>query len=589
MANRNGEIRVWSIPDGHERYRGQTDPGVLSIVRPGQSGFMTLTSTQNHALAQWWPFTSGQPQPIGSFEVRRPFAATYDALAYSVENAIHVRSLRDRNARPTSIVAPGTLPMTLALSPDGSEVATADATRDIRIWSVSTPPLGLKRVIQAPAAVVGLTYGSSGQSLIAWSFEHGYPTFAVFDLAGPENTNPTLLVKGDTNNAGGAALDPTANWMATTHGSEVAFWPLASHRNRVLRLDVPAAHVYFSSDGKRLLTALVDGTVQDRPLHAGQTRVLRKTSRDDSAPVFGMAVAPDGRQLAVSGLGEIVEVLDLATGSWRQVRGVRPVPFMGRAAFSEDGRLLAAGVGAGLPGTKRLFVWDLESGEMKTFGPFTATGERREGGIASVEFVGNHTVLASVVGHGIVAVDLTTGANRLVAAKVAGEMAFTRDGRLGFVVQERESARRTGAELFRLQADGEAQPVLSHGKVVTAVTLDPTEQWVASGSFDGTIRIGPVSGGDPHLLLGQEGGGAVYSLAFSPDGQWIAASGEGFRLYLCTVPDLTKPPIHRLAHDALLTLFRTHTNLAAIPDASAPNGYRLEVGPFPGWAHLPQW
>jgi hypothetical protein len=55
------------------------------------------------------------------------------------------------------------------------------------------------------------------------------------------------------------------------------------------------------------------------------------------------------------------------------------------------------------------------------------------------------------------------------------------------------------------------------------------------------------------------------------------------------LPDLTKPPIHRLAHDALLTLFRTHTNLAAIPDASAPNGYRLEVGPFPGWAHLPQW
>ena len=103
------------------------------------------------------------------------------------------------------------------------------------------------------------------------------------------------------------------------------------------------------------------------------------------------------------------------------------------------------------------------------------------------------------------------------------------------------------------------------------------------------MRIGPTSGEEPRLLLGQEGEGAIYSLAFSPDGRWIAASGESFRIYVWPVPDISKPPLHRQSHDELLALLRSHTNLEALPDPASSTGYRLEVGRFRAWAAMPWW
>ena len=81
----------------------------------------------------------------------------------------------------------------------------------------------------------------------------------------------------------------------------------------------------------------------------------------------------------------------------------------------------------------------------------------------------------------------------------------------------------------------------------------------------------------------------ISSLSFSHDGRWIAASGEGFRLTVWPVPDLSKRPFHRRPLDSLLKALKTFTNLAAIPDSATPNGYKLEPGVFPGWANPPEW
>jgi hypothetical protein len=26
-----------------------------------------------------------------------------------------------------------------------------------------------------------------------------------------------------------------------------------------------------------------------------------------------------------------------------------------------------------------------------------------------------------------------------------------------------------------------------------------------------------------------------------------------------------------------------------VPDAQSPGGYKIEIGPFPGWADVPEW
>ena len=54
-------------------------------------------------------------------------------------------------------------------------------------------------------------------------------------------------------------------------------------------------------------------------------------------------------------------------------------------------------------------------------------------------------------------------------------------------------------------------------------------------------------------------------------------------------PDLDKPPLHTLPHDELIAKLHSLTNLRAVRDAGDPTGWKIDVGPFPGWAEVPTW
>jgi hypothetical protein len=53
--------------------------------------------------------------------------------------------------------------------------------------------------------------------------------------------------------------------------------------------------------------------------------------------------------------------------------------------------------------------------------------------------------------------------------------------------------------------------------------------------------------------------------------------------------DLSKPPLHTLPHDELLAKLKSLTNLRAVRDPESSTGWKIEVGPFPGWATVPEW
>jgi hypothetical protein len=55
------------------------------------------------------------------------------------------------------------------------------------------------------------------------------------------------------------------------------------------------------------------------------------------------------------------------------------------------------------------------------------------------------------------------------------------------------------------------------------------------------------------------------------------------------MPDVLKPPLHTLPHAELLARLDTWTNLRVVADPTSPTGWKLEVGPFPGWKDEPKW
>lgn len=118
------------------------------------------------------------------------------------------------------------------------------------------------------------------------------------------------------------------------------------------------------------------------------------------------------------------------------------------------------------------------------------------------------------------------------------------------------------------------------------VALSPDGETVATVSAEGIVRVGEVNGGAPHLLIGP--GGRGRAVAFSPDGRWVAST-TGNEVLLWPMQALSGAPIHTLRLGELLAELDVMTNLRVIEDPSSATGYKLDVGPFPGWKNVPSW
>jgi len=167
--------------------------------------------------------------------------------------------------------------------------------------------------------------------------------------------------------------------------------------------------------------------------------------------------------------------------------------------------------------------------------------------------------------------------------------AVSRDGRRALLLEGENPEGGGGrAVVFDIEA-GKATALTSHGSDITAVALDHAGSIAMTGNIDGEIRVGPITGEEPHLLLGHSS--QIVNVAMDPLGRWIASNGllGDLTVRLWPMPDLSKPPLHTLPHDELIAKLKTFTNLRVVRDEESSTGWKLEVGPFPGWETVPEW
>src|SRR4051794_18687041 len=107
-------------------------------------------------------------------------------------------------------------------------------------------------------------------------------------------------------------------------------------------------------------------------------------------------------------------------------------------------------------------------------------------------------------------------------------------------------------------------PLLGHKGSVTSVAFSPNGKWLASGSLDRSVRLWDVETGQPigTPLLGHKS--SVTSVAFSPNGKWLASASDDNSVRLWDVE--TGQPIG--------TPLMGHTSFVRSV-AFSPNGRRL--------------
>ena len=242
----------------------------------------------------------------------------------------------------------------VASSPDGRQLALANASGVVRVWSLSESGARERYVVRAKAArqqsdpILSLAPASSvvfspnGQE-IAVGDSFGVVTVCdskdgrvVLSLpARPVSRTPTMRVNA-------LAYSPDGRLVVNNIGNAIKIWDaksgavlgtLRGHTRDITSL-------VFSPDGRRLASSSRDGTVRVWELARPEVK-LKLTLRGHIGHINGLAYSPDGRRLASAGSDGKVKLWDADNGlealTLRTDSGE-----LGFVTFSPDGSQLAA-------------------------------------------------------------------------------------------------------------------------------------------------------------------------------------------------------------------------------------------------------
>ncbi len=367
----------------------------------------------------------------------------------------------------------------VALSPDGQVIAAG--AEDFRLWDAATGK-ELHRSRPCPGGVIwGADFSPDGK-LVAFGTCDPAGVAAVQVIEVPTGKSVAQLSTGARaaggnphNCAGQIAFAPDGKALASAGFDNVVhLWDVAGGKQTAEFSGHTAAvlAVAFSPDGKALASGGLDGTAR---LWDVATAKETKSLAADTGPegVTGVAFSPDGKLLAVcSTAARAVRVYDVASGKETHTL---PGGRFRRAAFSPDGKTLAAG-----DGNNAIRLWEMPTG--KVLQP------------AEPHNAGVHCIALSPDG-------------KTLAAGTTFKTVYLWDVTMG---------------RLRRRLEGH-----EHG--VYPVAYSPDGRRVASGSRDGTARVWDVATGQElHRFLGYDGPKTgdvwVYGLSFAPDGKRLAGA-----------------------------------------------------------------
>jgi len=461
--------------------------------------------------------------------------------------------------------------------------AIGDSGRRVYVWALNKPVSTPYRSF-ATGGMANLRVSlEDGGKWIAVSGElDGAATILVWDLLAPRDSAPITMRNESFEPVTEATFGPNGRWLVTSHASVAAFWSLDSTRDLVFEGDGRSAKVVgFSADEKTVVTFGRD-FVRLRPLvEGGDEREL---------PVGfpgwwgNVRMDPEGEFLLGTQGTSPVLVAPLDGSRPFELEAFEALGYLATVAYDPERGLVATAPANGTPEQKVIQVGSFDSDAVQILGPADDAGEGRVGRYEDLAFLPDGRILSCGLG-GLRRWNLEDGSSEVLYSGGCGFIDVAANGRVALVLPV--SNRIPQVPMALELATGGIRPLDQISGEVSAVALSPTGDVFAAAIDNHSILIGGLSGGEPHIFLGHEA--SVTGLAFSADGRRLASSDRVGEIRVWSVPDISMQPFHTLPLTKLKRELDTITNLRVIRDASSSNGWRTEIGPFPGWETVPNW
>jgi WD40 repeat protein/serine/threonine protein kinase len=282
---------------------------------------------------------------------------------------------------------------------------------------------------------------------------------------------------------------------------------------------ITEAHWELSADNLDRALKLLDASPQD--LRSWEWRYLTRLCRvdplviSDDTEVHGVAFSPDGELIASAGGDGTVKIWDSRTGARLQTIPAHKDAVVS-VAFHPDGKHLAS------RGRKELKVWDLTAPDRPVFTK-KCDATRDSGAATTIAFGPDGRQLAAAT-DGVV--NVWDWKNReLLHQGLPGHdfhsipLAYSRDGRLA------TGTWREGVKVWDPRTRTLLLPIPEHDEPVSAVAFSADGNWLASASYDRTVKLWNSKTGAHIQSFDLRLTGNVECVAINRNGQ-IASSGE---------------------------------------------------------------